>query len=62
MEDTLNPKSKGFLLICMHNVCGKAILMCLISTFGSGYICYKTLGLAPINEVDQVLIHISPES
>ena len=31
------PSSEGFLMICIQNVCGKAILVRLIPIFGRGY-------------------------
>ena len=64
------PISVGFLMIRIQNMCGKAILMrlmCLIPilvglvhVYG-GFICSTTpfKGLAPINEVKEVLIHKS---
>ena len=47
-------------MICIQNVCGKAILMCLNSNFGRDFIYSKThfKGLAPFYKVKDVLIHI----
>ena len=51
-------------MIRIQSLCGKAILMCLIpilvGVIYDGFICSKTplRGLAPINEVKEVLIHI----
>ena len=51
-------------MIAMQNVCNKAILMCLIpilvGVIHDCIICFKIQfkGLAPIDEVTEVLIHI----
>ena len=57
------PSSEGFLMIHKQNVCGKAILICLIPisirAIYDGIICSKTSfeGSATINEVKDVLIY-----
>ena len=51
-------------MICIQNLCGKAILVFLITVLVGvicdGIICYKTpfKGLAPTDEVKENLIHI----
>ena len=58
------PSNKGFLLIYMQNVSGKAIRICLVPIL-VGVIIMMAIsalrplqGLAPINKVEEVLIHI----
>ena len=53
-----NPISEGFLMIRIPNVCGKS--NSYVSNSNFGIICSKTplRGLAPINEVEEVLIHL----
>ena len=54
-------RSEGFLMISIQNVCGKAILMCLIPFFGRGKLSAlrpPCMVKHPSNEGKEVLIHI----
>ena len=53
------PSSEGYLMVRIQNVCEKTIIICLIPILVGHYLFYGPFeGLAPNNEVKDVLIHM----